>query len=198
MDKILENSLIKKAQMGDEKALDELFENYKHFVVSLARKYYLIGAEQDDLVQEGMLGFFKAITTFNQAKNDFLPYAKTLITHQIINAVKKSNNAKTSFLNESMALNNQGEVLSEVSEKVFSVPNVKWMPENEFLHDEEYGALLKQIKGLLSDYENEIFELYLQGFDYNDIIKKLNTTYKSVDNALSRIKNKLKFLKEEE
>ena len=198
MNKTEEINLIKKAQQGDERAIDELFEKYKHYVVSLTRKYYLIGAEADDLVQEGMLGFFKAVNTFNESKNDFLPYAKTLITHHIINAVKKSNTTKSSFLNESMALNNQGEVLLEKDDKVFGVPSAKWLPENELLHLEQYNQLLKQIKKVLSNYENEILELYLQGFDYNDIIKQLNTNYKSVDNALNRIKNKLKFLKKEE
>ena len=191
----IELNLIKSAQNGDEKAIDELYEKYKHFVVSICRKYYIMGGDSDDLVQEGMLGFFKAITTFDfDGHAEFLPYAKTLISHQVINAVKKANSGKASFLNERMPLNNQGEVVLEKENKVFGLPNMAFMPENEYIFNENYNQLLSLVKSKLSNYENEILKLYLQGYDYNDIIKKLDTNYKSVDNALSRIKNKLKNL----
>ncbi len=198
MNNTQELNLIKLAQKGDEKAIDKLFENYKHLVVSLARKYYLVGGENEDLVQEGMLGFFKAINTFDEEKNEFLTYAKTLINHQIINAIKKSESGNARFLNDSMALNNQGEVTFENDEKVFGVPSSSWLPENEFLSYEGYSNLVLNAKKMLSNYESNVFDLYLQGYDYDDIIKQLNTNYKSVDNALNRIKTKLKSLKRED
>lgn len=195
MDKNYEINLIKSAQKGDIKAIDELFEKHKHYVLSISRKFYLIGGDKDDLMQEGMLGYFKAINTFDTSKSEFLPYAKTLIVHQIVNAVKKANSGKSSFLNERMPLNNQGEVILEDENRVFGLPNTSLSPENELLFNEDYLNLLNNVKSKLSTFENEILELYLNGYDYKDIMKKLNINYKSIDNALSRIKHKLRNFK---
>lgn len=189
-----ELNLIRKAQKGDEQAIDELYTKYKHYVASICHKYYLIGGDEDDLMQEGMLGFFKAINTFDFENHEFLPYAKTLIHNQIVNAIKRANSGKAGFLNESIQLNNQGEIVVEEKNKVFGLPNSTFTPEQEVLSSENHEFVLKFARENLSEFENDVLMFYLQGFDYKDIMQKLNTNYKSVDNALSRIKNKFKKL----
>ena len=190
--------IIKRAQSGDDDAVDLLLTKYKFLVLKLVRKYFLIGGDKEDLVQEGMIGLFKAIKAYDQTKSDnLLLFCKTLIERQIINAIKSSKMQKNQPLNEYIALNNQGGIVgqNEDEEKIFVLPesSVK-TPENLFLSNYNVQEILKQIKTVLSNFELNVLELYLDGLNYLDIAKKLNKESKSIDNALNRIKSKLKFL----
>ena len=144
-----ELNLIRKAQKGDERAIDELYTKYKHYVASICHKYYLIGGDEDDLMQEGMLGFFKAINTFDFDNHEFLPYAKTLIHNQIVNAIKRASSGKAGFLNESIQLNNQGEIVVEEKNKVkrafiqFLQTDIEMLAESE--SDAETKAALSKL-----------------------------------------------------
>ena len=191
------NEIILKAQKGDDKALDEIYNQYKGYVSVIAKKYYLIDGNNDDIVQEGMIGFCKAVNTFKPDKGyEFLPYLKKLVEHQIINAIKKANSLKNSLLNESLNLNNQGELVLD-EERSLSLPSDDLSPENSVLQEEESKDFYLNVNKKLSQYEKQVLSLYLSGFKYSDIIKKLNTNYKSVDNALARIKNKIQHMGEE-
>ena len=199
MDKLSEDKLIALAKSGNEQAQEQLFNNYKQLVNFVARLYFLIGGDQDDLVQEGCWGLFKAINTYDAAKNDnFGAYAKTLIEHHVINAIKSDNALKNSMLNQSLNLNNQGFVSydDEDDSPIFAVPSNKLTPENLILSNEGTKNIAKEIKNVLSNYELKVLKLYLKGLNYNDIATLISATPKSVDNALNRIKTKLQFLKE--
>lgn len=199
MDKITEDNLIKLAKSGNEQAQEELFNNYKQLVSFVARHYFLVGGDQDDLIQEGMIGLYKAIHSYDTNKNvNFSSYAKTLIERQVINAIKSDNALKNSMLNQSFTLNNQGFVSydDENENSTFTIPSTKNTPENMVLSDEGTKDIAKEIVKVLSDYELKVLKLYLKGLNYNDIAVQISATPKSVDNALHRIKTKLQFLKE--
>ena len=184
-----DNKLLALAKAGDEKALDELYDKYKKIVLVIAKKYYFIEGNNDDIVQEGMFGFIKAVNTYDETKCDFVPYLRKLVEQQIVNAIKKSHSQKNIPLNDSLMLNNQGEL--SIDDKVVSIPSTTLSPELEVIYEENNKNLNDLISNKLSEFEQQVLQLYLQGYKYNDIIEKLNVTYKSVDNALSRIKTKL-------
>lgn len=188
-----EKEVILLAQKGDNRAIDELFSKYKKLVISRARKYYLVDGDIDDLIQEGMVGFLKAINTFDAKKGEFSAYAKRLINNEILNLIKKSNTKKQTLFNEHLELNNQGEIVVDDSTSVGISDNMS--PESEFLRQEKYENLVEEIHAHLSDWENSVLNLYLEGYSIAEIQKTLDTSYKSVDNALTRIKNKLKSLR---
>lgn len=184
-----DNKLLALAKAGDEKALDELYDKYKKIVLVIAKKYYLVDGNNDDIVQEGMFGFIKAVNTYDETKCDFVPYLRKLVEQQIVNAIKKSHSQKNIPLNDSLMLNNQGEL--SIDDKVVSIPSTTLSPELEVIYEENNKNLNDLISNKLSEFEQQVLQLYLEGYKYNDIIEKLNVTYKSVDNALSRIKTKL-------
>ena len=199
MDKLSEDKLIELAKNGNEQAQEKLFNSYKQLVSFVARHYFLVGGDQDDLIQEGMIGLYKAINSYDPSKNtSFSAYAKTLIERQVINAIKSDNALKNSVLNKSITLNNQGFVSYDEDEEnaIFLVPSSKQSPENLMLSNEKTKELSKEIVKVLSEYELKVLKLYLKGLNYNDIALQISATPKSVDNALNRIKNKLQFLKE--
>ena len=184
-----DNKLLALAKAGDEKALDELYDKYKKIVLVIAKKYYLIDGNNDDIVQEGMFGFIKAVNSYDETKCDFVPYLSKLVEQQFVNAIKKSHSQKNIPLNDSLMLNNQGEL--SIDDKVVSIPSTTLSPELEVIYEENNKNLNDLISNKLSEFEQQVLQLYLEGYKYNDIIEKLNVTYKSVDNALSRIKTKL-------
>lgn len=190
-----DTKLIKTARSGDEKALDELYEKYKKVVLNIAKKYYLVDGNNDDIVQEGMFGFVKAVNTFDETKCEFVPYLRKLVEQQIVNAIKKSQSQKNMPLNERMTLNSQGEI--SLDDAVISIPNNTLSPELEVIYEESSKNLNDLISSRLSSFEQKVLQLYLDGYKYNDIIKMLDVSYKSVDNALSRIKIKLQNFKKE-
>jgi len=191
-----DRELLKLARLGDEKALDELYDKYKRIVLLIAKKYYLIDGNNDDIVQEGMFGFIKAVNTFDESKCEFVPYLRKLVEQQIVNAIKKSHSKKNLPLNESMTLNSQGEL--SLDDTLVGIPSNTLSPELEVLKEEDSKDFSQLISSKLSTFEQEVLQLYLEGYKYNDIINKLNVSYKSVDNALSRIKLKLQNFKKEE
>ena len=173
------------AKGGDPDAIDRLLAINKHYVVAVARKYYLIGGDKEDLIQEGMIGLFKAITSFDEGKNDnFVGYAITLIEREIISAIRRANTQGQQFLSESVLLDSDDELTDNIS------------PESDLISQENTNELTNEIYSKLSSFEKQVVKLYLKGYNYIDIAKKLNRESKSIDNALSRIKKKLEFLKE--
>lgn len=191
-----DNELLKLAKLGDEKALDVLYDKYKRIVLLIAKKYYLVDGNNDDIVQEGMFGFLKAVNTFDEEKCEFVPYLRMLVEQQILNAIKKSHSQKNFPLNDRLTLTSQGEL--DVDDALVSIPNNTLSPELEVLSEENSKDLNSLIVNKLSKFEQEVLRLYLDGFKYNDIIEKLNVSYKSVDNALTRIKLKLQNFKKGE
>ena len=169
-----ELELLKRASKGDGNAVDELLTTHKHLVVAIARKYYLMGGDKEDLIQEGMIGLFKAINTFNTSKgNNFVQYAITLIEREIISAIRRANTHAQQFLSESLFIDNDDEMGSNVS------------PESEFIEEENTIELTQEIVQHLSTFERQVVEYYLKGYNYIDIAEILGKSSKSIDNALT-------------
>ncbi len=190
-----ELKLIELAKSGNLEATEQLFANYKTFIRLLARKFYLVGGDTDDLVQEGMMAFYKALNTYDATKNNnFRSYLKLVVNRHLVNIVKSANSYKYSPLNESFNLNDQGEV--ELGDNSVPIVAEGVDPETNILSEENIKLIHEKINSLLSDYEKQIFDLYMLGYNYVDIANQLQVSSKSVDNALNRIKNKLQFLKE--
>lgn len=176
--------LISKAKLGDLDALNTLMTNYKKLVNKIARKYFIIGADLNDVIQEGMIGLFNAYSNYNQQKNvQFRTFATICINRQIISAIKKAYKHSKNDLIDDVNLN---EIYS--NEKIIS-------PEDDFIDHENFKILKDEIKSKLSKLETQILNEFLQNSSYEEIASNLNISKKSVDNALSRIRNKLNYLK---
>lgn len=192
----MDEELICLSKLGDSNAISKLLTKYKHLVKNVARKYYLVGGDQEDLMQEGMIGLYDAILSFDVSKNDhFEAYAYLIIQRNILNAIKRDSALKFSPLNDGAHLNHQGEL--EHEESSFAYPMEQKTPEEVLLQQERDHAFEEAIDTHLSDLEKDIVRLYLKGKSYSEIASSLGIRPKSVDNALSRIKKKLYFLRNE-
>ncbi len=174
--------LINRARNGDEYALDELMTNYKKLVIKIARKYFIIGADINDVIQEGMIGLFNAYVNFKEDKNaQFKTFAILCISRRIFSAFKKAKK----LANELVCDDNLDLIIQNSSIVT---------PEEDFIFNEEYNLLLKEIEKVLSEKEQQILHEFLENKSYDEIANSLKISKKSVDNALSRIRNKLKYL----
>lgn len=200
----MEEELILKAKQGDENALDQLMEIYKPKVVQIARKYFLVNSSFDDVIQEGMWGLFKAYRTFDlNSSVSFKTYATLLINRQIQTAIRTNNRNKNTPLNTYFSINNQGKILFSTSndesdsedENGFFLPSNNLTPEESILFREKICEINKFVEKILSSFEKRVLHLFITGLNYVEIAKKLKKEPKSIDNALSRIKIKLRNLK---
>ncbi len=175
-------------------ATDTLMERYKELVRSKARTYFLIGADRDDVVQEGMIGLYKAIMDFRPEKDSsFRTFAQLCIVRQILSAVRVSSRMKHLPLNEYISLNrpvNDEDGKETTMIDLLPDPNSR-SPEEILTGMEERRRLDEQINALLSPMEKRVLELFLQGLDYTQIAEKMDKKPKSVDNALQRVKQKI-------
>lgn len=170
---------------SDEKALEQLIERYKKAVRSTARQYFLAGGEEDDLIQEGTVGLFKAITTFDGV-SPFKNYAFRCIRSGIISTVRKSTSDKSKALNYYVPL-----YAGEDDDKTPLIKGEVLDPEEEYINSEAAREFMVRVKQALSGYEYEILTLYLDGYSYSDIAEKKKKNVKSVDNAVQRIRKKI-------
>lgn len=196
-----ELDILKSFQHGDLSSLDFIFEKYKSLVTSIARQFFLVGAEPEDLIQEGMIGLYKACQNFNEKLHtSFKSFAHLCITRQIQTAIKAANRQKNLVLSRALSISSKDGIMfidaqnAGVGEKILYLPNIQLSPEHVMLEQENYNELLDSIKKSLSKFEYQILELYLDGYRAGQIASMTNNTYKAVDNALYRIKNKLHFL----
>lgn len=171
---------------NNERVLEKVLVEYKPLVTSIARRYFLMGAELDDLVQEGMIGLYKALQTFDSAKSSFKTFASLCINSQIKSAIKSANNNKHKFLNEVMLEDNE--------EKMYLVCSEEPNPEDKVINDEDYKIVKNEIASKLSLLEKQILKQYLLGKSYDQIATILCIDKKSVDNGLNRIRKKLQHL----
>lgn len=188
-----DEEVVEKAKFGDLEALDYLLAKYKGFVRLKAQSYFLIGADREDIVQEGMIGLYKAIRDYNGDKlAPFKSFAELCITRQIITAIKTATRQKHIPLNSYISLNKP--IYEDESDRTLLdvLAGTKVTdPEELIISDEEIHSLTNQIVELLSDLEWQVFMCYLDGKSYQEIAKELNRHIKSVDNALQRVKRKL-------
>lgn len=191
--------LILRAKNHDEEAIQELFTFFKPKVIAISREYFLIGADFDDLIQEGMIGLYKAIGVYDQSKNhNFSVFASLCIHRQLQNAVKNANRKKNGPLNSYLPIKYfDGSSMSEEENKLKLVivddhSNI----EQNYIDKEINTIMMSKIKDILTKEHFEVLKLFLNGDSYGSIAERLDLTTKKVDNILQAIKKKLKSLKE--
>ncbi len=190
---MLDEELVATAKDGDKEALEYVINKYKNFVRAKARSYFLIGADREDIVQEGMIGLYKAIRDFKNDKlSSFRAFAELCITRQIITAIKTATRQKHIPLNSYISLNKP--IYDEESDRTLLdiLTSVKITdPEELVIGKEELDSIELRIGEILSDLELEVLMSYLQGKSYQEIAVDLDRHVKSIDNALQRVKRKL-------
>ena len=194
-----DEQILQHVKSGNNAALEYLINKYKGFVCSKAKTYFLVGADKDDIIQEGMIGLFKAIRDFKDDRLvSFKCFAEVCVTRQIITAVKTATRQKHMPLNSYISLNKP--VFEEDGERTLieTLDHEQISdPEELFIGKEEMNRIEGKINEVLSPFELEVLYKYLQGISYQEIAKILNKDVKAIDNALQRIKKKVeKFLSE--
>lgn len=187
-----DEELIALTKKDDKIALDFIIEKYKNLVNMKVGKYFIIGAEKEDIIQEGMIGLFKAIQSYNPEKqNSFKTFANMCIERQLITAIKTSNRQKNIPLNSYLSLNTAAYDDDEDT-SVLEVFNSHLMedPLDTITKKEYYQRIEDAIDKSLSDFEKQVLARFIKGESYVTIAEKLNTPVKSVDNAIQRIRKK--------
>ena len=196
---LTDEEVVEMSHQGEPLAEDYLLDKYKNFVRAKARSYFLIGADHEDIVQEGMIGLYKAIRDYRPEKlSSFRAFAELCITRQIITAIKTATRQKHIPLNSYISLNKP--LYDEESDRTLmdvimegKVSN----PEEIIINREDLTNINEKIKEVLSGLEQEVLSAYLDGKSYQDIAESLGRHVKSIDNALQRVKRKLeKYLEE--
>lgn len=193
-----ENLLQEITQNQNNIALDCLIDRYKDMVGMKANKFFMVGSEKDDMLQEGYIGLYKAVKSYNQEKqNSFKTFAGLCIERQMITAVKNSNRQKHIPLNSSISLNSAAYDDNEDMDKM-EILDIKILndPSDIVADREYYKSMENKIKENLSDFELQVLHEYEKGKSYADIAKRLNSKVKSVDTAIQRIRKKANKIKE--
>jgi len=188
-----DEELVEAVRNGDNQALEFLIHKYRNFVRAKARSYFLIGADREDIVQEGMIGLYKSIRDFRQDKlASFKAFAELCITRQIITAIKTATRQKHIPLNSYVSLDKP--IYDEDSDRTLLdvICSARLSdPEELVINQEEFDDIEGTMSELLSDLERKVLMLYLDGRSYQEIAVDLNRHVKSIDNALQRVKRKL-------
>ncbi|MCL6521276.1 MAG: RNA polymerase sporulation sigma factor SigH [Firmicutes bacterium] len=192
-DEMLDEELVELARAGDSQALEYMIYRYRNFVRAKARSYFLVGADREDIIQEGMIGLYKAIRDFREDKlASFRAFAELCVTRQIITAIKTATRQKHIPLNSYVSLNKP--IYDEDSDRTLLdvIAGVKVSdPEELIISREEFGDIEAKMGEILSDLEWQVLMAYLDGKSYQEIADELDRHVKSVDNALQRVKRKL-------
>ncbi|MBO4214436.1 MAG: sigma-70 family RNA polymerase sigma factor [Lachnospiraceae bacterium] len=194
-----DEEMVKFAQSGDTESMNSLMEKYKVTVRKKANTLFLIGGDTEDLIQEGMIGLFTAINTYDISKNaSFKTFANMCIAGQMNHAIEAANRFKHGPLNSYISYDiklteDDDESLLDVIEDI-----EEHEPENQYIDKENVRNMLIKIKDTLSPLEWDVFLLHVNGTNYREIADKLNKSEKSIDNALNRIKQKVTKLNEDE
>lgn len=165
------------AKGGDEQAGDVLIRRYKGLVIKVCRSYFIVGAETDDLVQEGMIGLYKSILKYSEEKSKFITFAYQCVRNSVLDAIKTARRDKNKPLLDYEGL-----------DKVCCADNYRIDENAEKLEIEE---LVEQARHILTEREKKVFDSFLNGYKTSEIAEMLNMSAKAVDNAIYRIKRKI-------
>lgn len=174
---------------GDRLAGEQLAERYLKTVRSITRPYYLAGADSEDLLQEGMLGLLAAMREFEAERSNGIPFAgfaSVCIRRRIFSAIRKSQGKNQDVLNTAVSI----EQTASGEEFLFAEETED--PETLLIRDEERQRFASRVQQILSDFEQRVLQLYLQGYSYAEMAQHLKRTYKSVDSAIGRIRTKIR------
>lgn len=186
---LINDEVIKEAQQGNEEALNLILEEYKKLVLSNVKNYFIIGAEQEDLIQEGMIGLLKAVRNYDKDKKaSFKTFATVCIRTQLITVIRTSTAQKNLILNEAVGNGIENESGVERQHKVEL--NMKYNPEIIFFCKEKIKEFSRFVKENFSPFEIVVFNFMIKGFSYKEIAEKLEKKPKTIDNAFQRIKKK--------
>ena len=190
---LTDEQIISQIKDGDEQALTFLLDKYKDLVNTKVGKYFIIGAEREDIIQEGMIGLYKAIKGFDNCKqNTFKTFANLCIERQLITAIKSSNRQKHMPLNSYLSLNTSAYDNDEDGTELIETFEVDTIedPLETIMKKESFDEIQKTMHKSLSKFEEQVLDRYIQGESYEIIAKRLDTPVKSVDNAIQRIRKK--------
>lgn len=189
----IDREYISKIKAGDKSALNFIMEKYRNFVYMKAKPFFMVGAEKDDIIQEGMIGLFKAIKGFDEDKDvTFKVFADLCVRRQIMTAVKASTRQKHMPLNSYLSLNKT--VFDDESDReVIEMLDVETVPDplDTITTHETYQKVEETMNKVLSDFELKVLNEYVNGASYVEIANKLDSHVKAVDNAVQRIKKKV-------
>lgn len=191
-DRLSDESLLRQLRAGDAAIMDYVLDKYKPLVRKKANAMFLIGGDTDDLIQEGMIGLFKAIRDYREEREtSFFHFAELCITRQIYSAIEASNRKKHTPLNSYVSfyseVSEEGQPLAEYLESERSDN-----PEQRMIDQENFELFLKKVRQSLSKMECEVLDDYLSGLNYQQIAEKMKKSPKAIDNALQRIKTKIR------
>ena len=190
---LVDEELVDHAKGGDDRAAEFLISKYRNFVRVKAKAYFLIGADREDIIQEGMIGLYKAIRDFRRDKlSSFRAFAELCITRQIITAIKTATRQKHIPLNSYISLNKP--IYDEDSDRTLLdvISSMKVSDPEELVINQEASATMRErIRKNLSELECKVLTAYLEGKSYQEMANELNRHVKSIDNALQRVKRKL-------
>ena len=187
-----DETLLARIRQGDEDAERLLYDRYKQLVRSRAHSYFLIGADHEDLVQEGMIGLYKAVCEYDESKAaSFKSFAELCVTRQILSAIKQATRKKHGPLNNYVSLNRSDNPSGDLTllDTVRSLTVAD--PEEVVIGHENFDRLVLHLARVLSPMEQRVLNLYLCGYSYPQIAAKLEKPSKSIDNAMQRVKRKL-------
>lgn len=184
-----DEALCHMAQRGDGAAAEDLVKRYTRLVKTCARPYFLVGADAEDLMQEGMLGLMKAMREYDASKGaPFGAFAKLCVTRKIFSAVRAAASLKHDPLNHSVSIDRP--LFEDLAETHTRVTAPIGDPESLVIGNEEREELVRQLYSLLSEFEARVLTLFLDGLSYEEMAEALQKPIKSVDNAIQRIKRK--------
>lgn len=195
-DSVEDEELIDMLRQGETSVMEYIMDKYKNLVRSKAKSMYILGGDKDDLIQEGMIGLFKAVRDYDSGRDaSFMTFADLCISRQMYTAVSAAGRQKHIPLNSYVSLyaGEDGQAGEENSSLLFaSLANEKENPEKMFLDKERVAYLEGRIEQELSEFEKQVLDLYMTGMSYSQIAKVLGRDEKSTDNALTRLKGKIK------
>ena len=196
-----DEGIIAEVKAGDKNALNYIMNKYSELVNMKASKFFIVGAEKGDIVQEGLIGLYKATKAFDTEKqNSFKTFANMCIERQIITAIKTANRQKNMPLNSAFSINAQIYDENEDNDKeIVDILDANYIedPSESITKKEYFNYINKTINENLSEHEKNVLKYYQQNITYEEIAKKLNCKTKSVDTAMTRIRRKAKKIKKE-
>lgn len=194
LEQATDEELIVRQRDGEQQITDYIMEKYKNLVRSKAGSMYILGADRDDLIQEGMIGLFKAIRDFDSGRDaSFFTFAELCISRQMYSAVQAAGRMKHIPLNSYISLYGNGTEHGEEEEGIQSILADHGLNPEDFVIDKEnVEQLEKRMEQELSSFEKQVLDLYITGMSYSQIARVLGRDEKSTDNALQRLKSKIK------
>lgn len=190
---VVDEGLVRRARGGDQQAMDQIISRYRGFVRLKASAYFLAGGDSEDLIQEGLIGLFKAVRDYRPEREaSFRSFAELCVTRQIITAIKTAARNKHSPLNTYVSFSNTRAGSEQETTLADVLPDDPVTdPINQAISTEELTSLIECLGRVLSPLEREVLAMYLEGRSYEEVAERLKCNPKSVDNALQRVKRKV-------